>query len=277
MGDPFAGMRTMTADLLVKVRETAPLVHNITNYVVMTSSANILLSAGASPVMAHSRKEVADMAAMAGALVLNIGTLSESWIEAMVLAAGAANQRGIPVILDPVGAGATGFRTRTVMHILRQVDVSVIRGNASEVFSLSDHSVTTRGVDSSLSLSDGIVDSAGAIARQHGCIVAISGERDLITDGDRVLRVANGVPLMTRVTGLGCGLSAVTGAFCAVAGEDLLAATAAAFGFYGLCGQLAFDASDRPGSFYVAFLDALYAAGSAEIDDLLDIRQDGSI
>jgi hydroxyethylthiazole kinase len=265
-------MKTMTAEFLDKIRKTAPLVHNITNFVVMNSSANILLAMGASPVMAHSRREVADMAAMAGALVLNIGTLAENWIDAMVLAARAANQRGIPVILDPVGAGATAYRTRTVMQILREVNISVIRGNASEVLSLADVDVKTKGVDSSLSLSDETVDAAGAIARQHGCIVAISGEKDLISDGDRVLRVANGVPLMTRVTGLGCGLSAVTGAFSAVSGGDLLSAVAAAFGFYGLCGEVALGTSDRPGSFYVAFLDALYTTGSAEIKDQLRIE-----
>ena len=143
---------------------------------------------------------------------------------------------------------------------------------ASEVLSLAVADVRTRGVDSSLSLSDEMVDAAGTIARQHGCIVAISGEKDLITDGGRVLRVANGVPLMTRVTGLGCGLSAITGAFCAVGRSDLLTATAAAFGFYGLCGELAIDVSDRPGSFLVAFLDALYSAGSADIHDRLRIE-----
>ena len=152
------------------------------------------------------------------------------------------------------------------------VNISVIRGNASEVLSLAVADVKTRGVDSSLSLSDEIVDVAGAIARQHGCIVAVSGEKDLSTDGGRVLRVANGVPLMTRVTGLGCGLSAVIGAFCAVDRDDLLDATAAAFGFYGLCGELALGISDRPGSFFVAFLDTLYSAGGAEIRDHLRIE-----
>jgi hydroxyethylthiazole kinase len=264
-------MKTKTVEFLDKIRMTAPLVHNITNFVVMNPSANILLAVGASPVMAHSRNEVADMAAMAGALVLNIGTLSEKWTEAMLLAAKAANQRGIPVILDPVGAGATRYRTRTVKHILGEVKISVIRGNASEVLSLAVDDVTTKGVDSSLSLSDEIAGAAGAIARQHGCIVAISGEDDLITDGNRVLRVSNGVPLMTRVTGLGCGLSAVAGAFCAVARDDLLTAVAAAFGFYGLCAELAVGISDRPGSFFVAFLDSLYSAGSAEIREHLRI------
>ena len=265
-------MKNATVEFLDKIRTTAPLVHNITNFVVMNATANMLLAVGASPVMAHSRKEVADMAAMAGALVLNIGTLSERWIEAMLLAARAANQRGIPVVLDPVGAGATGYRTRTVKHILGEVNISVIRGNASEVLSLAVDDVKTKGVDSSLALSDEIVSAAGAIARQYACIVAISGEKDIVTDGGRVIRVANGVPLMTRVTGLGCGLSAVAGAFCSVAREDLLAATAAAFGFYGVCGELALADSDRPGSFFVAFLDTLYSAGSAEIHQHLRVE-----
>ncbi len=266
-------MRTTATMLLNRIRQDAPLVHNITNFVVMNPTANILLALGASPVMAHSRQEVADMAALAGALVINIGTLSEAWIEAMLLAARAANGRGIPVILDPVGAGATAYRTRTALRILREADVAVIRGNASEVLSLADAKVKTKGVDSSLSLSGETAGGAEAIAHQHGCIVAISGEKDLITDGDRRLWVKNGVPVMTRVTGLGCGLSAVVGAFCAVAGEvDRLTATAAAFGFYGLCGELAARVDDRPGSFFTAFLDSLYAADQDEIDDRLRIE-----
>jgi hydroxyethylthiazole kinase len=260
------------ADLLDKIRQTAPLVHNITNFVVMNSSANMVLAVGASPVMAHSRHEVEEMAALASALVLNIGTLDEAWIDAMLLAARVANDRGIPVILDPVGAGATGYRSRSVQRILGEVAVTVIRGNGSEVFSLADTRVKTKGVDSSLSLSDDIVDAAGTIARQHGCIVAISGEKDLLTDGDRVMRVANGVPLMTRVTGMGCGLSAVTAAFCAVGGDDLLAASTAAFAIYGLCGQLAHQISDQPGSFSMAFVDALYTAGRDDIRDLLKVE-----
>ena len=265
-------MNATTIALLGRIRKDAPLVHNITNFVVMNPTANILLALGASPVMAHSRQEVADMAGLAHALVINIGTLSEAWIEAMLLAAQAANGRGIPVILDPVGAGATAYRTRTALRILREADVAVIRGNTSEVLSLADDKIKTKGVDSSLSLSGGAADAAGAIARQHGCIVAISGEKDLITDGNRSLWASNGVPLMTRVTGLGCGLSAVVGAFCAVAEDiDRLTATAAAFGFYGLCGELAAGISDRPGSFFTAFLDSLYAADQNEINKLLSI------
>jgi hydroxyethylthiazole kinase len=264
-------LKDTTAELLEKIKTEAPLVHNITNFVVMNSSANILLALGASPVMAHSRNEVTQMAAMAGALVLNIGTLEEKWIEAMLAAAKAANAKGIPVILDPVGAGATDYRTRTARHILDQTTVAVIRGNASEVLSLAGADVATKGVDSSLAMSDEMSAAAKGISGQYGCIVAISGEKDLIVDGTQVLRVANGVPLMTRVTGLGCGLSAVTGAFCSVAEGDLLTAVAAAFGYYGLCGELALQVSERPGSFFTAFVDALFAAGADEIYERLKI------
>ena len=265
-------MISITTRLLEKIRNTAPLVHNITNYVVMNSSANILLALGASPVMAHSRNEVEEMSSMAGCLVLNIGTLEAAWNAAMLMAAKAANNNGIPVVLDPVGAGATAYRSRTVQRLMEETTVSVIRGNASEVLSLAVAEVKTKGVDSSLSVSEEIVDTAGSIARQYGCVVAISGERDLITDGDRVFRVGNGVPMMTRVTGLGCGLSAVVGAFCSVAEGDLLAATAAAFGFYGLCGELAYESSQRPGRFFVAFVDALYTADGADVLARLQIE-----
>ncbi|MDL2268471.1 hydroxyethylthiazole kinase [Desulfosarcina sp. OttesenSCG-928-A07] len=254
------------AGLLEKIRKTAPLIHNITNLVVMNATANILLAMGASPVMAHSDREVVEMTSLSGALVLNIGTLSDPWVRAMCMAGKAANTLGLPVILDPVGAGATSYRTDSVRQILDEVSISVIRGNASEVLSLSDTRVRTKGVDSSLALSDAAIDTARKIARRHHCIVAISGEKDLITDGDRNYRVSGGVSLMTRVTGLGCGLSATVGAFCAVASDDdRLSAVASAMGFYGLCGEVAYRVSNRPGSFFVAFIDTLYTIDTAEI------------
>lgn len=264
-------LETTTCHLLTDIRRSAPLVHNITNHVVMNATANILLAMGASPVMAHSRHEVADMAAIAGALVLNIGTLSETWIESMHLAARAANDSDIPVILDPVGAGATAYRTRTARRILQEADIAVIRGNASEILALADMDVQTKGVDSSVALSESTSRVAADLAREHGCIVAVSGATDLVTDGKTRLHVANGVPLMTRVTGLGCGLSAVVGAFCAVGGAERLQAVAAACGYYGLCGEMAAAVSQRPGSFFVAFVDALDAIGSDDITAKLRI------
>ncbi|MBS3731407.1 MAG: hydroxyethylthiazole kinase [Desulfobacterales bacterium] len=266
-------MENQTIELLGQIRQGAPLVHNITNFVVMNASANILLAIGASPVMAHSTDEVEEMAAMAGALVLNIGTLDQTWLDAMVRAGRAANQKGIPVVLDPVGAGATQFRTHAVEKILSACRISVLRGNVSEVLSLVSEDVRTRGVESVLGLPDDAVSELMALAAANNCIVAVSGQTDCITDGHRVFRVANGHRLMTRVTGTGCGLSAVTSAFCAVAPDRLLEAAVAAFAFYGRCAELAASVSDKPGSFYTAFLDGLYSAGEAEITKGLKIRE----
>ena len=265
-------MKQRTVNLLEKMRATSPLIHNITNFVVMNSTANILLAAGASPVMAHCMGEVEEMASMANALILNIGTLQEDWVDAMILAAKTANGKNIPVILDPVGSGATSLRTRAVKKIMKEVNISVLRGNASEIFSLAADDVHTRGVDSSLNISDEIIDSARHLATELNCIIAISGAEDIITSGQKTFRVKNGQPLMTRVTGIGCGLSAIVGAFCAVCDDqDLLFATAAAFGFYGLCGDLAIKISDKPGSFFTAFVDALYDVRDGDIQQGLKV------
>jgi hydroxyethylthiazole kinase len=266
-------MENKTIELLGRIRQSSPLVHNITNFVVMNSSANILLAVGASPVMAHSPEEVEEMAGMAGALVLNIGTLDQSWLDSMVRAGRAANAKGIAVVLDPVGAGATRFRTDAVKHIMSACRISVLRGNASEVLCLASADVKTRGVESSLGLSDDAVSEVKAMASAKNCIIAVSGKEDCITDGSRVLRVANGHGLMTRVTGMGCGLSAVSAAFCAVAGDRVLEAVTAGFAFYGRCGELAAAGCDKPGSFYAAFLDCLYSAGEAEISRSLKISE----
>jgi hydroxyethylthiazole kinase len=264
-----------TLKAVARIRENAPLIHNITNFVVMNSSANILLAMGAAPVMAHCRAEVEEMTAMAGALVLNIGTLEEAWLDSMRLAARTAKAGGIPVILDPVGAGATELRNDAVEKILESGAVSVLRGNGSEILSLVDRDIKTRGVDSTLAFSHEMVDAVKALAVRRKCVVAISGEEDCITDGKAVFRVKNGHPLMTRVTGAGCGLSAVVAAFCATEeGKDFALATAAAFGFYGLCGELAAEDSSGPGSFQTAFLDWLYTAGEKEIRNHLKVHME---
>ena len=264
-------MKTYTGTLLGRIRQKAPLIHNITNYVVMNSSANILLAVGASPVMAHCKAEVAEMTAMAGALVLNIGTLQEDWVEAMIMAGQKANAVGIPVILDPVGAGATALRTAAVRQIMGACSVAVLRGNASEILSLESAGIKTKGVDSTLGLTEAGVEAAMRLAREKRCIVAVSGAEDCISDGRRVYCVGNGQALMTKVTGIGCGLSAVTAAFCAMAEGDYLRATAAAFAFYGLCADLAIRESAKPGSFYTAFLDRLYDTGPEEIQKGLKV------
>lgn len=264
-------IKQFTSQLVEKIKTASPLIHNITNFVVMNSSANILLAIGASPVMAHSLGEVEEMTSLADALVLNIGTLQDDWVESMICAAKTANNKGIPVILDPVGSGATSLRTRSVRRIMDVAQISVLRGNASEIFSLASDNVRTRGVDSSLSVSEEIIDAAQKLAAEMNCIIAISGAVDIITDGRKIFKVINGQPIMTKVTGIGCGLSAVTGAFCAVSQGELLPATAAACAVYGLCGDLAVQISDKPGSFAVAFVDTLYSISKKEIDALLKI------
>ena len=248
---------------LEKVRENKPLIHNITNYVVMNFTANVLLAMGASPVMAHAENEVADMAAVAGALVLNIGTLSDPWIAAMLKAGKKASEIGTPIVLDPVGSGATQLRTTTAKEIIRQTKTSVIRGNASEILSLAEKNSKTKGVDSIHSV-DEAADTASQLARELKTTLAITGAVDLITNGDQVLRVSNGHSLMPLITGSGCAATSVIGAFLAV-DENPVTATATALAFFGLAGEKAGAQTTAPGSFQVALLDALYSVSSEDL------------
>lgn len=241
---------------LESLRRERPLVHNITNYVVMDVSANALLAIGAAPVMAHALEEVEEMVGLAGALVLNIGTLSPRWVDAMLQAGLAATARGIPVVLDPVGAGATRYRTDTAQRILEDVRPKVVRGNASEVLALARAGAGTKGVDSSRAV-DEAREAALGIARSSGAVVAITGPEDLVTDGAREIRIANGHPLMSRVTGTGCVASALTGAFAAVEPDALLAA-ASALVVFGVAGEMAASGGEiRPGNFRTRLVDAL--------------------
>lgn len=257
---------------LVAVRERKPLVHNITNFVVMNYTANALLAVGASPVMAHAREEVAEMVGLAGALVINIGTLSEAWVDSMLLAGKAAKKRRVPVVLDPVGAGATRFRTRTAKRILDKSKVSVIRGNASEILSLQNEKSCTKGVDAVHSVDDAAA-SARLLARELDTVLAITGPVDLVTDGRRVLRVANGHPLMALVTGTGCTATAVIGAFLAVDSEPLRAA-ATALAYFGLAGERAAERAEAPGSYMIALIDALYTLAPADLASGARIEED---
>ncbi len=238
------------------VRERKPLVHNITNFVVMNVTANALLAMGASPVMAHAINEVEEMVSHAGALVLNIGTLTEEWVEAMIAAGRKATEKKIPIVLDPVGAGATRLRTESARKILSQTRVSVLRGNASEILSLQDENSRTRGVDAVHGV-DEAARTAGILAAELGSTLAITGPVDLITDGRRVVRVANGHPLMANVTGTGCTATAAVGAFLAV-DPDPFSAAATALAFFGLAGELAGASATAPGSFMIKMLDALF-------------------
>lgn len=248
---------------LMRIRDEAPLVLNITNYVVMNTTANALLAIGASPVMAHAVEEVEELTGLARALVLNIGTLSTPWIEAMLKAGREAARLGIPVVLDPVGCGATRFRTDTVQRLVAELRPTIVRGNASEIRAMVQAGSATKGVDS-LHSPDEILDDARRLSRSIGCVVSVSGPVDLVIDGDRIARVANGHPMMTRVTGMGCTASAVTAAFAAVC-RDPFAAAVSAMAVVGIAGEIAAEQAAGPGSFQVGFLDALHGLAEAEI------------
>ena len=241
---------------LEQVREAKPLIHNITNYVVMNSTANALLAMGASPVMAHAPNEVEEMVAIAGALVLNIGTLEDAWVASMTRAAAKAAALGKPIVLDPVGAGATRLRTVSAKSLIAGATPAVIRGNASEVLALGDGVFDTKGVDSVHSVADA-AEAAAALARELKTVLAITGPEDLVTDGNRTVRVSNGHPLMGAVTGTGCTATALVGAFLAV-DDDPLSAAATALAYYGLAGESAAVQAEAPGSYAVALIDALY-------------------
>lgn len=261
---PYNGP-VMAASTLENIRKITPLVHNITNYVVMNQTANALLAVGASPVMAHALEEVDEMVGFAGALVINIGTLSPTWVEAMRRAGLAAVARGIPIVIDPVGCGATAYRTKTATMLVDELRPTIIRGNASEILALAGGVSATKGVDSSHS-TDAVADAASALARARGCVLSISGADDLIIDGTRAVRVHNGHPIMTAVTGMGCTASAITGA-CAAVNTSAFDAAVAAMTIMGVCGEIAQAASQGPGSFVPAFMDTLWTITPAALAD----------
>ena len=256
------------ARLLSRLRAERPLVQAITNYVSMDVAANALLAIGASPAMVHAPEEAEDFGAIASALVVNIGTLSTDWVVGMEAAARVAAKNGRPWVLDPVGVGATRFRDETTRRLLA-LKPTIVRGNASEIMAsaliagLHEESAAPRGVDSAHG-TEAARAPAIVLARHLKCVVAATGAVDLITDGERTVEIANGSPLMAKVTALGCALSAIVAAFAAGA-PDALMATVAAVGVYGIAGEKAAEAASRPGSFRVAFLDALDAVSPTEV------------
>jgi hydroxyethylthiazole kinase len=253
-----------------RIRAEAPVVHNITNYVVMNITANALLAIGASPVMAHAEEEVGEMAAIARSLVINIGTLSAPWIAAMFKAGEAAGRNARPIVLDPVGAGATTFRTATARKLLA-VSPAIVRGNASEIRALVYDERSTRGVDSTYESEDA-AKAADELSTRYGCVVVTSGAVDLISSGSMTSRVFNGHPMMPKVTGMGCTASALTGAFAAVnpAARD---AAVNAMAVMGIAGELAAEQSRGPGTFLDRFLDALYLLNESDIRERLKVRE----
>ena len=254
-----------TGDSLRRLRDAKPLVHQITNYVVMNETANATLALGALPVMAHAPEEVEEMVALAGALVLNIGTLSPSWVEAMVLAGRAANELGVPVVLDPVGAGATTYRTETAQRLLGEVRVTVLRGNAGEIATLVGVAAEVRGVES-IGAGDDAAELARAAGAQLGLVASVTGPVDHVSDGETVVSIANGDPLLAAITGTGCMSSALTGCFLAVNRDRPLEAAAEALVAFGVAGEDAARGARGPGSFHVALYDSLAALDPATLD-----------
>jgi hydroxyethylthiazole kinase len=247
---------------LRRLRERKPLVHQITNYVVMNETANATLALGALPVMAHAREEVEEMASLAAALVLNIGTLSEHWIEAMVLAGKATKA---PIVLDPVGAGATRYRTQTARRLLEELDVTVVRGNAAEIAILGGREAEIRGVES-IGANDTPAELARSAATAFGTIASVTGATDHVSDGERVIAVANGHELMGTVSGTGCMATAITGAFLAAKPELPLEAAAEALVAFGVAGEDAARDAKGPGTFHAGIYDALYNLDPATLD-----------
>ena len=255
MPAPAGLAATALGDGIERVRATAPLVHNITNLVVMNTTANALLAIGASPAMVHGVEEVEAFVQHAGALVINIGTLSGPWAEAMRRVADAATAAGIPWVLDPVAAGVTPYRSGVAADIVARRP-AVIRGNASEILALVSDAGGGKGVDS-VHGSDVAVDGARRLATDTGGVVAVTGAVDYVTDGRTVVSIANGHPLMSRVTGLGCTASAVIGGFLG-AGLAPMAATVSGLVALGVAGEIAAAQSLGPGSLQLNLLDQLY-------------------
>jgi hydroxyethylthiazole kinase len=252
------------AELLVRIRERRPLIHHITNFVVMNDTANLTLALGALPVMAHAKEEVAEMVASAGALVLNPGTLTPEWVESMLIAGRRANELGIPVIYDPVGVGATRLRNETGQRFLDTLRLAAVRGNSGEVGALAGAGGKVKGVESVEGVADPI-QVARSLAQKYHCVVAITGARDIISDGQRVLGVDNGHALLKTITGSGCMATTAVAVFCAVE-RDALMATAAALACYGLAAQYAALDAKGPGTFRSALLDEVYRLTPAHVE-----------
>lgn len=263
-------IKTISDDLNL-IREKRPLVHSITNYVVMNETANATLCIGALPIMAHAVEEVEEMVAIAGALVLNIGTLEPAWIDAMELAGKRANELGIPVILDPVGAGATKLRTESSKRLLENVNITIVRGNAGEVATLAGIAAEVKGVES-IGASATPKEIAQKFASTYGCTVAITGAVDAVSDGKHSASVGNGDVMLSRLVGTGCMSNVIVAAFAAVESDPFTAAVGGLVAF-GAAGELAAKISgNRPGTFAVELMNGLYDLDAPTINALAKVK-----
>lgn len=261
-----------TGERLALIRESKPLIHNITNFVVMNETANAILALGALPVMAHASEEVEEMASVANALVLNIGTLWPDLVDSMILAGRAANRAGVPVVFDPVGAGATSLRTTSAQRILDEVDIALVRGNAAEVAVLAGAEAEIRGVES-MGASSEAMAVARALAKQRNCVVAVTGVVDHVVGPDVAFAVRNGHPLLASITGSGCIATTMCASFAAVSNGDHTRAAAEALAVFGLAGERAAENASGPGTFHASLYDALAALTPSDVDTMTRIEE----
>lgn len=252
-------------ELLNRLKNKKPLIHNITNYVTVNDCANILLAIGASPIMADDLREAEDITSIASALVINIGTLNERTIESMIASGKKANELNIPVVLDPVGAGASSFRNETTKRILEEIKISVLRGNMSEIKFIAGLECETKGVDASesdlKSDSDEGIRVAESLAKRFNCTVAITGVCDIVSDGEKSVTIENGTKMLSNVTGTGCMTTALVGGYLGACEtkEDLFIAAISGIVSMGICGEIAEEKSGNIGlgSFHMAIIDAV--------------------
>jgi hydroxyethylthiazole kinase len=259
------------SEMLEEVRRQKPLIHHLTNWVTIYDCANVVKVFGASPVMAHAKEEAAEMASIASALVLNIGTLTPELVEAMKLAAASANQKGIPVVLDVCGAGATRLRDEACFDILDQVRVDIIKGNASEIAKIAGEAVQTRGVDAS-SVEKNLEEIASHLAKERCCTVVITAPEDIVSDGVRTVRVKNGHAMMASIVGTGCMATSVIGTFAAVK-KDLVDASAAGLVCYEVAAEIAAKSAEGPGTFKEKLFDAIFNLDRETINRMQRIEE----
>jgi len=254
-----------TYSVLAKIKKEKPLIHHLTNWVTIYDCANVTRTIGALPVMAHAPEEVAQMAGIASALVLNIGTLTKDFVDSMIIAGKVANKKGIPIILDAVGAGATDFRTVECKCLLRELKIGIIKGNAGEVSTLAGVEAEVRGVES-VKAGDPVT-VAESLAKTSGSVVVITGKTDVVSDSKRTYKIHNGHEMMGKVVGTGCMAASVIASFAAVE-KDYAKAAAAALSCYGIAGEIAAASPTvkGPGTFKEAFFDALYNLSKKDIE-----------
>ncbi len=266
---------TETAELLKKIKEQKPLIHHITNWVTIYDCANIVRAIGALPVMAHAKEEAGDMAKIASALVLNIGTLTNELVEAMKIAGKAANEKGIPIVLDAVGVGATKLRNDKAAELLKELKIDIIKGNASEIAKLAGEDVQTKGVEAT-KVETNLIDVGKKLANDQKATVVITGVEDIVTNGDDVYLCKNGHDMMGSIVGTGCMAASVIGAFAAVE-KDYAKAAASALVVFGIAGELASRRASGPGTYKESFYDEIFNLDETDINDMEKLEKKTTI